>query len=71
MAPVAIGLAIGIGAAAALSRYLASQLFGVGTFDPITMVAVVAALAMTAWLACWSPAVRASRLDALAALRME
>jgi ABC-type antimicrobial peptide transport system permease subunit len=71
MAPVAIGLAMGVGAAAALSRYLAAQLFGIGAFDPITLAAVVAALAVTAWLACWSPAVRASRLDPLAALRME
>jgi ABC-type lipoprotein release transport system permease subunit len=47
------------------------QLYSVGAFDPATPATAAAILAVTARLACWSPALRASRLDPLAALRVE
>ncbi len=71
LAPVAIGIAAGATSATALARYLSTQLYGVGAFDLVTLAIVVAVLAITSWLACWSPALRASRLDPLEALRME
>jgi putative ABC transport system permease protein len=71
VAPLGIGLAAGIASAALLTRYLATQLYGVGTFDPLTLAMVAVVLAVTAWAACWSPALRASRLDPLASLRAE
>ena len=71
LAPVGVGVAAGVAAASALTRYLSAQLYGVGTFDPMTISLVVLAITSTSWLACWSPAVRAARLDPLAALRME
>jgi len=70
-APVGLGIVAGVVSAAGLTRYLAAQLYGVGTFDPITSCLVVTAIVAVSWLACWSPAVRASRLDPLVALRME
>ena len=68
---VVIGLAIGLAGAFALTRLLASLLFGVGTKDPLTFVAVAGILAFVAVLACYLPARRASRVDPLIALRYE
>ena len=59
---IVIGLALGVGAALALSRLLESLLFGVSTVDPSAAVAV-ALLAVVACLACLLPALRATRVD--------
>jgi len=67
----AIGLAIGIPAAVVLSRALRSLLFEVPPGDPVTLVSVAALLGGVALAACAIPAVRASRLDPQAALRMD
>jgi putative ABC transport system permease protein len=71
MAWVAIGLAAGSAAAVGTSRLMASVLFAVGPSDPVTLVAAVGALIISALLACYLPARRAARLDPLSALRTE
>jgi putative ABC transport system permease protein len=64
----AAGIALGIGAALALTRVLSASLFGVGPTDPITYAAVSAGLAAVALLATYLPARRASRVDPIVAL---
>jgi predicted permease len=66
-----IGLAVGLAAAFGLTRLLASLLFGVKASDPVAFGAVVATLAVVAWVAVYIPARRAMRIDALIALRYE
>jgi predicted permease len=68
---VAIGALIGLGAALATSRMIASLLFGLTPTDPLTIgLAAVLILAASA-LASYLPARRASRVDPMAALRSE
>ena len=67
----AIGLAIGLGTAFPASKLLASQLYGVGPFDPATYLAIAAVLTGTALAATLVPAWRAARLDPIVALRAE
>lgn len=71
MRTIAIGLAIGIAGAFGVTRLLRTQLFGVGPTDPVTFVWVPVALAVVAFVACYLPARRASRVDPVAALRAE
>lgn len=68
---VGLGLLIGVGAALALSRLLRSLLFHVSPVDPLTFAAVVALLVVVAFLACWLPARRATKVDPMVALRCE
>lgn len=65
------GVIIGIGGAFWLTRFLASFLFGVKTSDPIAFVATPLLLSAVALLAIWIPAKRATRVDPMAALRLE
>ena len=65
------GAAVGLTAAFFLSRFLASQLFGISAADPATYAAVTLLLAAVALLACWLPARRAARVDPMLALRCE
>ncbi|HXA68586.1 MAG TPA: ABC transporter permease [Bryobacteraceae bacterium] len=71
MALVLIGVAIGMGSALGLTRFLAAFLFGVNERDPIAFTLIPIALALIALVAIWLPAIRASRLDPIQALRYE
>jgi len=63
------GVALGTGAALALSRYLAGILFGVAPTDAATYVAVALVLVLSAALASTLPAAAAARLDPVRSLR--
>ncbi len=65
------GVLFGLGAAAALSRVIESQLFHVSEFDPLTFGGMAAALALVTFLASYIPARRAARIDPITALRYE
>jgi predicted permease len=69
--PATFGLVIGIVGAMFASRLLRSLLFGVTPTDPATFVLVPPALLVVAAVACYLPAVRATRLDPTTALRSE
>ncbi len=69
--PVAIGVAIGMGAAAAASQMLTSVLFGVSRFDPIAFIAAPLCLVAVAAAASLLPARRATRVDPMTTLRYE
>ena len=68
---VAVGIAVGLAAAFALTRLMASLLYDVKTTDPSTYAGVAAALAATALAACCKPALRAAWVDPARALRQE
>jgi predicted permease len=68
---VAIGLGLGLLAAGLTTRLIASLLFGVGALDPAVFVGVTVLFASVAMAACLVPSWRASRIDALVALRTE
>ncbi|MGO9337921.1 MAG: ADOP family duplicated permease [Terracidiphilus sp.] len=68
-----IGVAVGLGAALALTQLMArsSMLYGVQTYDPLTLFGVTALLILVALAACYIPARRAMHIDPMRALRSE
>ena len=66
---LAIGSALGFVGALVSTRLIATQLFGVTPHDPLTFAAVGAVLATTGLIACAIPALRATRVDPITALR--
>jgi predicted permease len=65
------GVAIGIGAAFGLTRLIANFLFGVKSWDPAVFTVIPLVLAAIAFIAVWLPAMRATRIDPVTALRYE
>ncbi len=68
---VAIGLVLGVVAAASLQKAVASEIYGVRPLDPLVLASVMALLAIVALAACAIPARRATRVDPIVALRYE
>lgn len=68
---VGMGVALGLGGAAFLTRLMQSQLFGVSTLDPATYAVVTAILVATAMLAAYLPVRHVTRVDPTDALRAE
>ena len=66
-----IGIGSGLLGGLALGRALSSLVFGVPVRDPATFLGVAVALAALAFAACAIPALRASRVDPIVALRYE
>jgi ABC-type antimicrobial peptide transport system permease subunit len=65
------GIAAGLLLAALAAGFLRKLLFGVSPWDPVTMFAIAALLAVTSLLASFIPARRAARVDPVEALRAE
>jgi len=68
---VGLGIILGIVASLAVARVIATQLWGISAYDPVTLTSVAGLLLITGIVACWVPARRASRVDPLVALRYE
>jgi putative ABC transport system permease protein len=66
-----LGVALGLGAALALTQLMKRLLFGVAAADPLTYGTIALLLTLVALLACWIPARRATRVDPLTVLRHE
>jgi putative ABC transport system permease protein len=64
-----IGLVIGVVAALALSRVMTSLLYGVSPTDPLSLLIAIVVLSVTALLASLLPALRATRVNPITALR--
>src|ERR1035438_1718290 len=65
------GILVGLAASFGLTRLIATLLYGVTPTDAFTFASVTALLVSVALFACWLPALRASRVDPLQALRHE
>jgi ABC-type antimicrobial peptide transport system permease subunit len=68
---VAIGSVLGLAAAAGATRMMSSVLFGVSALDPLTYLGVAVVIGVSALVAAYLPARRATHIDPLVALRTE
>jgi putative ABC transport system permease protein len=68
---VAIGVVLGLAGSVAFARVLQTMLFKTSPADPVTLGAVALLLAVVAFLACWIPARRATKVNPMVALRSE
>ena len=69
--PAVVGIAFGLAGAFALARFIRSLVYGVGAADPATLSGMGLTLLLVAAFACWIPARRATRVDAVVALRKQ
>ncbi|HTW45248.1 MAG TPA: ABC transporter permease [Acidobacteriaceae bacterium] len=66
-----IGIGCGLITAFAAMRLMASLLYGVSAYDPLTYAAITVGIFATVWVACWLPSQRAATVDPMNALRAE
>jgi len=66
-----VGVILGVGSSLALARLMSSMLYGVKSWDPVTIILVTILLSSVTLLAAYFPAKRASRVDPMVALRYE
>ena len=71
LALTVLGLILGVAGSLAMTRFLASLLFGVGARDPVTMLVAAATLLLVSAIACYLPARRATQVHPTVALRYE
>jgi len=71
MAHTALGLLVGLALALPAATLLGRILFQVSPYDPVVFLSITAVLTTAAWLGCWVPARRATRIDPMEALRSE
>jgi predicted permease len=71
MTMAGVGTVIGVTAALLLTRLMSSLLFGISAVDPMTFLVIPVLLIVVAFVACYVPARRATRVDPLQALRSE
>ena len=64
-----MGVGLGVIFALALTKFLATLLYGISPADPLTFAAVASLLVLVALAACYVPAQRATRVDPIEALR--
>jgi putative ABC transport system permease protein len=68
---VGLGLAVGLIASLAISRVIATLVWGISPHDPLTLAIVITTMATVSALACYFPARRATRVDPMEALRIQ
>jgi putative ABC transport system permease protein len=68
---VSVGIAIGLAAAQAFTRFLQGFLYGISASAPLTFLAVPVILAASSWIATFNPALRAVRVNPVIAIRHE
>jgi predicted permease len=66
-----VGVLVGLAIALPITRFASTLLYGVSFWDPVTYIAITLLLMAVAFLACYVPARRATRIDPLVALRFE